>query len=541
MIRRKLAPAALLADARGVVAALVAAGTGSAKHAGARSRRRGSTSARTTTAAGRRRTTRAGCTCRRRSARRSRRPTRRTSPRARRSSQVIESLVRDGNKIIFATSFGFQTAMAAAAKKYPDVKFEMATGTTVAPNMAEYFGAGEDAIYLSGMAAGAATKKGMIGYVVAVRDPRGDPARERVRARRAGDAPGRQGASSSGRTRGSTRRRRRRRPRASHAAGADVIGQNVDSPAAGQYAESEGIPWVGYDSDAQKFAPKSWLTAAVYDWGPYYLEARQGGDERHVEDRLLLREHEGRLHRARAVRPERHRGDEGGDRGEDERRSSPARSTSSQGPLYDQSGKLRVPKGKRLTVQAAVRDGLARQGRRGQREGLAADARRAAGCRASAPPRRCRPSRCAGSRSGSRASSRTTASTSRRPRARCTRCSARTAPARARSRTSSPGSTGPTRARSRSTASRSSSTRRATRSTPGSAWCTSTSGSSPPFTVAENVILGDHRGEGAASSSSTRARSSAASPSSASATGSPSTRARGSGSSRSASSSASRS
>ena len=55
------------------------------------------------------------------------------------------------------------------------------------------------------------------------------------------------------------------------AAGADVLGQNVDSPAAGQYAESKGIPWVGYDSNAQKFAPKSWLTAAVYNWGPYYL------------------------------------------------------------------------------------------------------------------------------------------------------------------------------------------------------------------------------------------------------------------------------
>src|SRR5439155_1389649 len=57
-----------------------------------------------------------------------------------------------------------------------------------------------------------------------------------------------------------------------HAAGADVIGQNVDSPAAGQYAESAHIPWVGYDSDAKKFAPKSWLTAAVYDWGIYYTK-----------------------------------------------------------------------------------------------------------------------------------------------------------------------------------------------------------------------------------------------------------------------------
>ena len=71
-------------------------------------------------------------------------------------AQVIEDLVRDGNKIIFGTSFGFQDAMFAAAAKHPDVKFEMATGTKISKNMAEYYGAGEDAIYLSGIAAGAA-------------------------------------------------------------------------------------------------------------------------------------------------------------------------------------------------------------------------------------------------------------------------------------------------------------------------------------------------------------------------------------------------
>ena len=47
-----------------------------------------------------------------------------------------------------------------------------------------------------------------------------------------------------------------------------------------------------------------------------------------------------------------------------------------------------------------------------------------------------------------------------------------------------------------------------------------------PFTVAENIILGDHRDGGAARSLSTRARSSGASPSWASATASPSTRGR---------------
>jgi basic membrane protein A and related proteins len=59
-----------------------------------------------------------------------------------------------------------------------------------------------------------------------------------------------------------------------------VLGQNVDSPSAGQYSESAGIPWVGYDSNAQKFAPNSWLTAAVYNWGPYYtkrVEAAMNG------------------------------------------------------------------------------------------------------------------------------------------------------------------------------------------------------------------------------------------------------------------------
>ncbi len=45
--------------------------------------------------------------------------------------QVIDSLVRDGNKIIFATSFGFQACMVSAARKYPQVYFEMATGTKV--------------------------------------------------------------------------------------------------------------------------------------------------------------------------------------------------------------------------------------------------------------------------------------------------------------------------------------------------------------------------------------------------------------------------
>ena len=171
-------------------------------------------------------------------------------------AQVIESLIRDGNKIIFATSFGFQKAMVAAAKKHPDVKFEMATGTAQSKNMAEYFGAGEDAIYLSGMAAGAATKKGVIGYVVPFAIP------EVIRHANA-FALGAQATHPGVKVKLIWTNswfdpgKETKAAQSLHAGGADVLGQNVDSPATGQYAEKKGIPWVGYDSDAQKFAPKS--------------------------------------------------------------------------------------------------------------------------------------------------------------------------------------------------------------------------------------------------------------------------------------------
>jgi basic membrane protein A and related proteins len=185
-------------------------------------------------------------------------------------AQVIEQLVRDGNKIIFATSFGYQDAMAAEAKKHPDVMFEQATGTTQSKNLAEYYGAGEDGIYLSGIAAGAASKSGNVGYVVPFAIP------EVIRHANAFTL-GVQAAHPGAKVHlvwtnswfDPTKEKKAAESLIS--AGADVVGQNVDSPATGQAAQAESVPWVGYDSDAKKFAPKSWLTAAVYDWGPYYL------------------------------------------------------------------------------------------------------------------------------------------------------------------------------------------------------------------------------------------------------------------------------
>src|SRR5438067_1955679 len=262
--------------------------------------------------------------------------------------QVIESLVRDGNKLIFATSFGFQDCMVSEAKKHPDVKFEQATGTAQSSNLAEYFGAGEDAIYLSGMAAGAATKKGVIGYVVPFAIP------EVIRHANA-FALGAQATHPGVRVRliwtnsWFSPDKEKKAAESLKAAGADVIGQNVDSPAAGQYAQSVGLPWVGYDSDAKKFAPTSWLTAAVYNWGPYYLsrvKAAMSGTWKtgfyygNLKDRFVgLASYGPKVSSATKAAIAKKRAD-----------LISGKFYEFKGPLYDQAGKLKVQPGKSLTV-----------------------------------------------------------------------------------------------------------------------------------------------------------------------------------------------
>ena len=263
--------------------------------------------------------------------------------------QVIESLIRDGNKMIFSTSFGFQACVVTEAKKYPDVLFEQATGTALSKNVAQYFGAGEDSIYLSGMAAGAATKKGLIGYIVPF------PIPEVIRHANA-FALGAQATHPGAKVRLVWTKNwvspplEQKAAQSLVAAGVDVLGQNVDTPTAGQYAESKKVPWVGYDSNAQKFAPTSWLTAAVYDWSVYTVprvRAAMNGTWKSgfyygsIKDGFTNIAPFGKRVTAKtraAIKAKR------------------AALVSGKfyeftGPLYDQAGKLRVPAGKKLTVK----------------------------------------------------------------------------------------------------------------------------------------------------------------------------------------------
>ena len=189
------------------------------------------------------------------------------------SAATFDQLASEGYNLIFGTSFGYMDPMIETAAKYPNVCFEHATGYKTAPNMGTYFGAAEEARYLSGIAAGAASKSGKLGYVAAFPIPevvRGlnaftlgarsvnpkatvqvawtstwfDPAKEKEAAQSLLQA------------------------------GADVLGMHQDSTATGEAAMEAGAKWVGYNSDtlAGNF-PDTWLTAPIWDWGPYYINA----------------------------------------------------------------------------------------------------------------------------------------------------------------------------------------------------------------------------------------------------------------------------
>jgi basic membrane protein A len=190
------------------------------------------------------------------------------------SQRVFENLAADGNTLIFGTSFGYMEPMLAAAETYPDVTFMHATGYLTSENMGNYFGAAEEGRYLSGMAAGARTESNLIGYVAAF------PIPEVLRGINAFTLGVRE-ASPEAEVRVVWTSTWFDMPTEGAAAqslldaGADVIAMHQDSPAPGQKAEAEGAGWVGYNVDNSEFAPNGWLTAPVWDWGPFYLKTAE--------------------------------------------------------------------------------------------------------------------------------------------------------------------------------------------------------------------------------------------------------------------------
>lgn len=187
------------------------------------------------------------------------------------AERVIEQLARSGHKLIFTTSFGFMNPTLKVAQKFPDVKFEHATGYKRADNVATYNARFYEGRYVIGQIAAKMSKKGMAGYIASFPIPEvvmginsfllgaqsinpnfkmkvvwvntwHDPAKESDAAKSLIDQ------------------------------GVDILTQHTDSPAPLQIAQERGIFAFGQAENMYEFAPKATLTSIIDNWGPYYVK-----------------------------------------------------------------------------------------------------------------------------------------------------------------------------------------------------------------------------------------------------------------------------
>jgi len=186
------------------------------------------------------------------------------------SERVMEGMIQQGAKLIFATSFGHQQFAFNLAKTHPDVYFEHAGGWMQAPNFGNFFGATQAAWYPMGVAAGKMTKSNTLGFVVGV--PIGY-ALGNVNAFEMGALSVNPAAKTRVVVTGgwSDKAKEAAAANALIDQGADVVTMHVDSPATIiQAAESRNAYSIGFQSiEAKQLAPKYWITGLGFTWGPF--------------------------------------------------------------------------------------------------------------------------------------------------------------------------------------------------------------------------------------------------------------------------------
>jgi basic membrane protein A and related proteins len=190
------------------------------------------------------------------------------------TERPIRELAQKGCKIIFTTSFGFMDATAKVAKDFPDVKFEHATGFTVADNMSTYNIRWYEGRYVMGKIAAKMSKKGLAGYIVSFPIPEvimgidafmlgaqtiNPDFKVKIVWVNTWFDPGKEGDAAN----------------VLINQGADILVQHTDSPAPMQVAEKAGIQAFGQSSDMSSFGPKAHLATLIDNWGPYYIKEVQ--------------------------------------------------------------------------------------------------------------------------------------------------------------------------------------------------------------------------------------------------------------------------
>ncbi|KNG95070.1 BMP family ABC transporter substrate-binding protein [Pseudaestuariivita atlantica] len=187
------------------------------------------------------------------------------------SERVMTQMALDGADLIFTTSFGYMDPTINVAKKFPNVKFEHATGYKRADNVSTYSARFYEGRAVQGHIAGKMTKSNIIGYIASYPIPeviRGinaaylhakavnpdvefkiiwaftwfDPQKEADSAK------------------------------ALIEQGADVVLQHTDSTAPQAAAQAAGnVVTFGQASDMAEYAPFPRVSSIIDNWAPYYI------------------------------------------------------------------------------------------------------------------------------------------------------------------------------------------------------------------------------------------------------------------------------
>ena len=180
------------------------------------------------------------------------------------AERVIRDLVTQGNKVVFATSFGFMDAMVKVAKDHSGRLLRARDGLQdhgEPPRLrgALYEGAASPASSRARRGRRTRSASSLRSH------PRGVPEHQRVHARRAERQP--EGEDAGGLDQPLVRSAEGDRSRTvALNQGADVLLQNTDSTAVLQAAERNGKFAFGWDSDMSAFAPKrTWAGRAELD------------------------------------------------------------------------------------------------------------------------------------------------------------------------------------------------------------------------------------------------------------------------------------
>ncbi|MCG7624663.1 BMP family ABC transporter substrate-binding protein [Epibacterium sp. Ofav1-8] len=187
------------------------------------------------------------------------------------AERVITQMALQGADLIFTTSFGYMDPTINVAKKFPNVKFEHATGYKRAENVSTYSARFYEGRAVQGTIAGHMTESNIVGYIGSYPIPeviRGinsayihakkvnpdvqfkivwaftwfDPAKEADAAKVLIEQ------------------------------GADVILQHTDSTAPQAAAQAAGnVVTFGQASDMAEYAPFPRVSSIIDDWAPYYI------------------------------------------------------------------------------------------------------------------------------------------------------------------------------------------------------------------------------------------------------------------------------